>query len=348
MEHNVFQVIWFVLWGVLWAVYFVLDGFDLGAGILSFCVAKDETERRAIYQAIGPFWDGNEVWLITAGGATFAAFPKTYAVMFSGLYTALFLLLFSLIVRGVAIEFREKVSGEGWRRFWDFLFWVSSMVATLILGVAFGNIFLGLPIDAQGLFHGTFFSLLHPYALLVGAFFILAFSVHGACWLSFRVDDEFPELKARLLRDAKILWVWEAVVAVAVLLFSLKLTPLWGNYLKAPVLVIFPLVAVVGLLFVPYFLNEDRPLAAFFSSGAAILGVTAWGVAGLFPNLFPSRLNPAWSLTIYNSSSSPLTLKIMTVVALIFVPIVLLYTLWAYRTFSYRLSRKELLYGEGY
>ncbi|QJA05810.1 cytochrome d ubiquinol oxidase subunit II [Thermosulfurimonas marina] len=345
MEHNVFQVIWFVLWGVLWAVYFVLDGFDLGAGILLPCVTKNEAERRAVYQAIGPFWDGNEVWLITAGGATFAAFPKTYAVMFSGLYTALFVLLFALIVRGVAIEFREKVAGEGWRRFWDFLFWISSLVATLILGVAFGNLFLGLPIDAQGIFRGSFLTLLHPYALLVGALFVVAISVHGACWLAFRVNGEFRE---RLLRDAKILWVFEAVLAVAVLLFSLKLTPLWGNYLKAPVLFVFPLLAVVGLILVPYFLNAGRTLAAFLSSGAAILGVTAWGVAGLFPNLFPSRLNPEWSLTIYNSSSSPLTLKIMTVVAVVFVPIVLLYTLWTYRTFSYRITREELAYGEGY
>jgi len=345
MEHNVFQIIWFVLWGVLWAGYFVLDGFDLGAGILLPCVAKSEEERRAVYQAIGPFWDGNEVWLITAGGATFAAFPKTYAVMFSGLYTALFLLLFALIVRGVAIEFRGKVEGAGWRRFWDFLFWISSLVATLILGVAFGNIFMGLPIDAQGIFRGSFFSLLHPYALLVGLLFVLAFAVHGATWLAFRVNGE---LRQRLIRDAKVLWVFEAVTAVAVLLFSLKLTSLWGNYLKAPLLFVFPLVAVLGLLLVPYFLNAGRALAAFLSSGAAILGVTAWGVAGLFPNLFPSRLNPEWSLTIYNSSSSLLTLKIMTVVALVFVPIVLVYTFWTYRTFSFRITREELAYGEGY
>ncbi len=345
MEHNVFQIIWFVLWGVLWAVYFVLDGFDLGAGILLPCVAKNETERRAIYQAVGPFWDGNEVWLITAGGATFAAFPKTYAVMFSGLYTALYLLLFALIIRGVAIEFRGKVESPGWRRFWDFLFWIGSLIPALILGVAFANIFKGLPIDEKGLFRGSFLSLLNPYALLGGVLFILAFSVHGATWLAYRINGE---LRERLARDAKILWIFEAVVVVAFLLFSLKLTPLWNNYLKAPILFVFPLLAVVGLLLIPYFLNRERWLAAFLSSGALILGFTAWGVAGLFPNLFPSSLNPEWSLTIFNSSSSPLTLKIMTVVAVIFVPIVLAYTFWTYRTFSYRITKEELSYAEGY
>ncbi len=345
MEHNVFQIIWFVLWGVLWAVYFVLDGFDLGAGILLPCVTKNEGERRALYQAIGPFWDGNEVWLITAGGATFAAFPKTYAVMFSGLYSALYLLLFALIIRGVAIEFRGKVESPGWRKFWDFLFWIGSLVPALILGVAFANIFKGLPIDQEGIFRGNLFTLLNPYGLLGGILFVLAFTVHGATWLAFRVNGDF---QARLVRDAKILWVFEALVVVAFMLLSFKLTPLWENYLRAPLLFMFPAIAVLGLLLIPVFLNREALLAAFLASGATILGFTAWGLAGLFPNLFPSSLNPAWSLTIYNSSSSALTLKIMTVVALVFVPIVLAYTFWIYRTFSYRIHSKELAAGEGY
>lgn len=345
MEHNVFQIIWFVLWGVLWAVYFVLDGFDLGAGILLPCVAKNETERRSIYQAIGPFWDGNEVWLITAGGATFAAFPKTYAVMFSGLYTALYLLLFALIIRGVAIEFRGKVESLSWRKFWDFLFWIGSLVPALILGVAFANIFKGIPIDENGLFKGSLLTLLNPYGLLGGVVFILAFAVHGATWLAFRTNGD---LRVRLIRDAKILWVFELIVTVAFMLLSLKLTSLWDNYLKAPVLFVFPLLAVVGLMLIPIFLNREATLQAFLASGLAILGFTAWGVGGLFPNLFPSSLNPEWSLTIFNSSSSPLTLKIMTVVAFIFVPIVLAYTFWTYRTFSYRLTEKEVAYGESH
>ena len=339
MEPNVYQIIWFVLWGVLWAGYFVLDGFDLGAGMLLPCVAKNETERRIVYQAIGPFWDGNEVWLITAGGATFAAFPKTYAVMFSSLYTALYLLLFALIIRGVAIEFRGKVESPGWRKFWDFLFWIGSLVPALILGVAFANIFKGIPIDRDGIFQGTFFSLLNPYALLGGVLFILAFAVHGATWLAFRTNGD---LRVRFIRNAKILWVFELIVAVAFLLLSLKLTNLWANYLKAPLLLVFPLLSVVGLLLVPIFLNQEKTLGAFLASGLGILGFTAWGVAGLYPNLFPSSLNPEWSLTIFNSSSSPLTLKIMTVVAFIFVPIVLAYTFWTYRTFSYRLTEQEM------
>ncbi len=344
MEGNVFQVIWFVLWGVLWAGYFVLDGFDLGAGTLLPCVTKNETERKILYHSIGPFWDGNEVWLITAGGATFAAFPKTYAVMFSGLYTALYLLLFSLIIRGVAVEFREKKESTSWKRFWDFLFWIGSLLPPFLLGVAFANIFKGLPIDENGIFRGSFFSLLNGYGILGGVLFVVVFAVHGATWLAFRTNGSFRE---RLVRDAKVMWVFEAVVVAAFMLLSFKVTPLWENYLKAPILVVFPLLAVIGLILIPVFLNQQRTLAAFLSSAVTILGFTAWAMAGLFPNLFPSSLNPEWSLTIYNSSSSPLTLKIMTVVAFVFVPIVLLYTFWTYKTFSYRLTERELKALEG-
>src|SRR5512136_137373 len=160
------ETIWFVLWGLLWAVYFVLDGFDLGLGTLMPFVAKDERERRVVVNAMGPFWDGNEVWLLTAGGVTFAAFPKAYAVMFSGLYTPLMLLLFALILRGVAFEFRGKVDSDPWRRTWDTCLVAGSFLPALLLGVAFANIFKGIPIDAAGIFHGNLLTLLNPYGLV--------------------------------------------------------------------------------------------------------------------------------------------------------------------------------------
>ena len=177
------NTIWFLLWGILWTVYFILDGFDLGLGTLMPFIAKNEEEKRYIYNAMGPFWDGNEVWLITAGGVTFAAFPRTYAVMFSGLYTALMLLLVALIIRGVSFEFRNKVESKFWKVIWDSCLFIGSFVPALLLGVAFANIFKGIPIDENGVFQGNILTLLNPYGLLGGILFVLLFLEHGALWL---------------------------------------------------------------------------------------------------------------------------------------------------------------------
>ncbi|BAT70920.1 cytochrome d ubiquinol oxidase subunit II [Thermosulfidibacter takaii ABI70S6] len=342
--HDTLRLIWFVLWGVLWIGYFVLDGFDLGAGILSL-FAKDEEEKRFIYNAIGPFWDANEVWLITAGGATFAAFPKTYAVMFSGLYTPLLMLLFCLIFRGVAIEFRNKEEDPKWRRNWDIVFGVSSLLATLLLGVAFANLFKGLPIDDKGIFRGNFFSLLNPYGILGGILFILMSAVHGATWLSFRGYNGFEEKYRNL---ALQLWVPEVVVAMLFLGYSASVTDLWKNFSQHLVLYVFPAIAILGLLGIPLMLKLGNALAVWISSAVAVLGAASWGLAGLFPNLLKSSIDPAYSLTIYNSSSSKLTLLVMTVVALIFVPIMLVYKFWTYKTFATKLSKDAVYYEEAY
>ena len=342
MEQNVFQVIWFVLWGVLWVGYFVLDGFDLGAGILLPKLASNETERRIVYNAIGPFWDANEVWLITAGGATFAAFPRAYAIMFSGLYSALLLLLFCLIFRGVAIEFRGKQNDAGWRSKWDLVFVASSLLATLLLGVAFANIFRGLPIDEKGIIRGGLLYLLNPYGLLGGIFFVVMFAVHGALWVAYRSTGSLYE---RAKGWALKLWPVEAALAVLFLLASFKATSLWNNYFKHPVLFVFPILAVVALIFIPVLVKRDSALGAWISSALFIVGAASWGLAGLFPNLLPSTLSPENSLTVFNSSSSPLTLKVMTVVAFVFVPIMLCYKFWVYKTFSGKLT-EEAVYGE--
>ncbi len=329
-----FQIIWFILWSVLWAVYFMLDGFDFGAGILLNFLGKNEKEKRTIVASIGPVWNGNEVWLITAGGATFAAFPTTYALMFSYLYTALLIILFSLIFRGVALEFRGLSSGESWKKNWDRALFAGSFIPSLLFGVAFGNIFQGLPMDANG-YHGSLFTLLNPYGLLTGLFFVLLFIVHGSLWISVKTEGDISVRASRLAGRA---WFVLLVIAVSFLVFTAFATNLYTNYLDNFILFLFPILAVLSLLGIKLLLTLDRNLAAFYSSCVTIVMVTFTGVIGLFPNLIPSSIDPNYSLTIYNSSSSVYTLKIMTLVALVFVPIVIAYQIWSYRVFRSRLS----------
>ena len=324
-----FQIIWFVLWGVLWSVYFMLDGFVQGAGMLHHVLGKSDGDRRVLINTIGPVWDGNEVWLVTAGGATFAAFPTTYALMFSYLYSALLLLLFALIIRGVSYEFRGKSEGELWKKGWDASICIGNFLPALLFGVAFGNIFAGLPMDAAG-YHGSLLSLLNPYGLLTGVLFVMLFAVHGALYVSVKTRGD---LQARSASLAKKLWPALLAVAVAFLGYTNFATKLYDNYLSHPVLLIVPLLAVAALLGIRIFMAKEMLLTAFASSCLTILLVVGTGVTGLFPNLIPSSIDTAYSLTIYNSSSSLYTLKIMTVVAFIFVPIVILYKIWVYRIF---------------
>ncbi|BCS52988.1 cytochrome d ubiquinol oxidase subunit II [Geobacter sp. SVR] len=339
------QITWFVLWGVLWGVYFMLDGFVLGTGFMSAFLAKSDTEKRVLINTVGPVWDGNEVWLVTAGGATFAAFPTTYALMFSNLYTALLLLLFALIVRGVAFEFRGKIDSPAWKKGWDTAVVVSSFLPALLFGVAFGNIFKGLPMRndfAAGNFEyfGNLLSLLNPYGLLTGLLFVLLFAVHGSLYAAIKTTGPLSERAGAM---ASRLWLPLLVVAVVFLGYTYPATTLYANYLKAPVLLLIPLVAVAALLQIKVSAARGKLHRAFACSCLTIVFVCFTGIAGLFPNLIPSSLDPASSLTIYNSSSSAYTLKIMTVVALIFVPIVIAYKVWVYRIFRERITDEEVL-----
>jgi cytochrome d ubiquinol oxidase subunit II len=329
-----FQIIWFILWGVLWSVYFMLDGFDLGAGMIQRFVAHDENERRAVLNSIGPVWDGNQVWLITAGGATFAAFPTTYALMFSYLYTALLIILFALIVRGVAMELRNKEQGKIWCKGWDLALFAGSIVPALLFGVAFGNIFQGLPMDADG-YHGTLFTLLNTYGMVTGLLFLMLFLMHGALWVAHKTSGELSERSAEF---AQRLWVPLVAVAVTFLVGTKLTTHLYDNFIKAPVFLLFPVIAVVALGMIRILIPKRRILGAFFASCATIVMICFTGVTGLFPNLIPSSIDPAHSLTIFNSSSSTYTLKIMTVVALIFVPVVIAYQIWNFRVFRQKID----------
>ncbi|OAG28103.1 cytochrome d ubiquinol oxidase subunit II [Thermodesulfatator autotrophicus] len=345
MEQNIFQIIWFILWGVLWAVYFMLDGFDFGIGMLLPFAAKNDTERRIMYNSVGPVWDGNEVWLITAGGATFAAFPTTYAVMFSALYTPLLLILFALIFRGVAFEFRGKEESPLWRTVWDVCLVLGSFLPSLLFGVAFANFFKGLPIDANGIMHGNTLTLLNPYGLLGGLLFVVMFIVHGALWLAVKSNGD---LQKRAKKIAERFWVLEMVLVLVFLIATGLVTDIWANYFKYKWLLVIPAAALVAYFAIPAFLSRAAYWYAWFASSAAIVFTVAFGIAGLFPRLIPSSLNPEWSLTIYNSSSSPLTLKVMTVVALVFVPLVIAYQIWTYKLFSEKIKPDFLKTEEAY
>jgi len=328
-----YQAIWFVLWSVLWAVYFTLDGFDLGAGMLQRFVSRSEEDRLAVVNSMGPVWDGNEVWLLTAGGATFAAFPVVYASMFSFLYSALLILLFALIFRGVSFEFRGKRDSDAWRSGWDLALLLGSFVPALLFGVAFGNIFEGLEFGANG-WQGSLLGLLNPYGLLTGVLFVLLFVEHGALWLAVKTaGGAAGGVAKRSARIAGGAWYVLLAVAVVFLVYTNFATSLYDNYRDQPAWMLVPLAAVAALLGVKLLARAGRYLWAFYSSCLTIMGVVFTGVVGLFPNMIPSSLDATYNLTIYNSSSSNYTLRIMTVVAVVFVPIVIAYQLWMYRIF---------------
>lgn len=333
------ETIWFVLWGVLWAIYFMLDGYDLGVGALLPVLGKNDTERRIMLNAVGPFWDGNEVWLITAGGVTFAAFPKAYAVMFSGLYTPLMLLLFALIIRGVSLEFRHQVDSDSWRRLWDWGVTVGSFLPALLLGVAFANIFQGLPLDENGVFQGNLLTLLNPYGLAGGLLFVLLFAMHGALWLAIRTHGDLQERAALLARK-----LWPALLVFVAIFVALTIvfTDLLNNYLDYPILLLLLIIPVISLLLLRQQIAKQDWWFAWNLSAVTIAGLTLFGVVGLYPALLPSSIDPQYSITIANAASSELTLTIMLGVALVFVPIVAAYQFWMHRVFSHKVSDTDL------
>ncbi len=339
--HYYLAMIWFVLWGILWAVYFILDGFDLGVGTLLPILAKNEAEKRAMYNATGPFWDGNEVWLISAGGITFAAFPYAYAQMFSGLYTALMLLLFALILRGVSFEFRSKVDHDGWKKLWDTCHVVGSFLPALLLGVAFANIFRGLPLDSTGFSQAGLFGLLNPYGLAGGVLFVVIFVMHGALWLCIRTTGD---LQARAESMAAKIWPVEVILTVLFLAFTAVDTHLFNKYFEFPILFVILGLPVAGLVLMRTYLGAKQYWKAWAASCMYIGGTAIFGIAGIFPAIIPSNPNPGHSLTIMNSASSPLTLQIMLGVALVFVPIVIAYQVWAYKVLATPLTEEDMHY----
>lgn len=331
------ETIWFALWGLLWAVYFMLDGFDLGMGTLMPFLAKSDVEKRIILNAAGPYWDGNEVWLITAGGVTFAAFPLVYATMFSALYAPLLIILFALIFRAVSFEFRGQKDCPCWRKFWDTTQFLGSFIPALLFGVAFANLFRGIPVDGDGVYHGHLLMLLNPYGLAGGIFFLLMFCVHGSLWMALKTEGA---LHTRALNTARTLWLPLAAVAVIFLAMSAAYTNLYANYTAHPGFWIVPILAVAALFGIR--LKLGSPLVAWIFSALFIVCVTFFGVIGMFPGMLISSLNPDYTLTAFNAASSPLTLKIMLGVVSVGVPVVIAYQAWVYRLFAHKVTEKSL------
>jgi cytochrome d ubiquinol oxidase subunit II len=332
------NTLWFLLIGVLFTGFFVLEGFDYGVGILLPFLGKTDTERRRIINTIGPVWDGNEVWILTGGGAIFAAFPHWYATLFSGFYLALFLMLVALIVRAVAFEFRSKDKHPAWRALWDGAIFFGSAIPALLWGVALANLLKGTPIDASKNFTGGFFDLLSPYTLLAGLATLTLFATHGAIFLNLKSTDP---IRSRAVATTKKVG---PVATVLLLLFAAG-TYVWTDAFTRgginPGLI--PLLALGALLAAGALIHREKMGWAFAMTSLTILFTVATLFVSLYPRVMVSSLNPEWSLTIYNASSTPYTLKVMTVVAGIFVPIVLAYQAWTYWVFRHRVTGETTL-----
>ncbi|MET8680366.1 cytochrome d ubiquinol oxidase subunit II [Streptomyces sp. NPDC004647] len=324
--------VWFVIIAFLWTGYFFLEGFDFGVGILTKLLARDRRERRVLINTIGPVWDGNEVWLITAGGATFAAFPEWYATLFSGFYLPLLLILVCLILRGVAFEYRHKRDEERWQANWEQTIFWTSLLPAVLWGVAFGNIVHGVKIDADKEYVGTLFDLLNPYAVLGGLVTLALFTFHGAVFTALKTVGD---IRVRARRLATVLGAVSAVLAPGFLVWT-QIDSGDGSSLVAM------LVAAVALLGAIGFNIAGREGWSFALSGATIVAAVAMLFLTLFPDVMPSSLDESWSLTVTNASSSPYTLRIMTWCAGIAAPVVMLYQGWTYWVFRKRIGTQHI------
>lgn len=335
------QLIWFLLLGVLLVGYAILDGFDLGVGIVH-PLAKTDAERQLFVNAIGPLWDGNEVWLVTFGGALFAMFPEAYATIFSGFYLAFMLLLFALIFRAVSLEFRNKVEASGWRTMWDWAFFGSSLVATLLFGVAIGNAMWGVPLDERGLYAGTFFDLLGPYQVLVGLLAVALFAMHGSLFLFLKTEGGVQERLGR--------WMWHTWGAFLVLyllttIFTLMSVPrATANFARYPWGIAIVLISVLAIANIPRCLFAKRYGQAFLSSSTVIASLLGLLGLAIYPNIVPASNGAAMSMSLVNASSSPLTLKIGLLIVAIGFPFVLAYTAVIYWTFRGKVRLGEDAY----
>ncbi len=336
------HILWFILLGLLLFGYAVLDGFDFGVGMLHMLIARDDTERRVILNSIGPLWDGNEVWLVTFGGALFAAFPIVYASIFSGFYLAFMLLLCALIFRAVAIEFRSKLHTPGWRAAWDVAFSAASLLAPLLMGVAVGNAMWGIRVGEGGIYQGSFFDLLNPYSVVVGLLGIALFAMHGAIYLYLKTEGE---LQQRLK-----LWMWRTfglfmVLYILVTIFTLVARPeATRNFATWPVAWLVVVLNVMAIGNIPRSIFGEKPFQAFLSSVVTILSLVFLFAIALFPNLVVSSIAPAYDLTIYNAASSERTLTIMAIIAAVGMPLVLTYTSVIYWTFRGKVKLGEFSY----
>jgi cytochrome bd ubiquinol oxidase subunit II len=335
------RVIWYGLVGVLLTGYAILDGFDLGVGALHLFTKKDE-HRRLMLNSIGPVWDGNEVWLVTGGGALFAAFPEVYATVFSGFYSAFILLLFGLIFRAVAIEFRSKLPMRWWRQMWDGSFAVASVVSSLLMGIAFGNVVWGIPLDEQREFVGTFLGLLNPFALLVGVTTVALFTMHGAIYVVLKTEGELQDMVRGWVNNTIIFFViCYGITTMATLVY---LPHMSRHIMDYPVFFLVGLLTMLAIANIPRAIHHGRNFQAFLSSGAAMAGLMLLAAIGMFPFLVMARPNPWLGLTLYNAASSLKTLLVMLIIAAIGVPLVLAYTFSIYYIFRGKVKLDTMSY----
>jgi cytochrome bd ubiquinol oxidase subunit II len=339
MDWFTLETLWFALIAVLFIGYFVLEGFDFGVGILSKVLAQDDTDRRVMINTIGPVWDGNEVWVLTAGGAMFAAFPLWYATVFSSFYLPLFLILIALIVRGVAFEFRGKRTDERWRWWWDQAIFYGSLLPAILWGVAFANFVQGIPIEENGLFVGNLFDLLSPYALLGGVASLLMFTLHGAMYLALKTEDG-GEIQERAQALAQLLSAFVAIGVIAFLGWTYLNALSLGDTGVVPGII--PVAAIGAAVAAPLLIRERLHGWAFAATTAMIALVVLTLFLNLYPRLLVSSIDTAYDITIDNAKASDLTLTIMSWAALVFVPIVVAYQSWSYWVFRHRISRESV------
>ena len=335
------NTIWFILIGFLIIGYAILDGFDLGVGVLHL-FTKDEQERRININAIGPVWDGNEVWLITGGGALFAAFPIVYATVFSAFYLALMLVLFALIFRAVSLEFRGKVNSPRWRRAWDWAFGLGSLLPAVLFGVAIGNIVRGIPIDSTGTFTGNFFTLLNPYSILVGVMSLVLFTMHGAIYMTMKSEDE---QKMRMKKLASALWIGFVVLYTLISIFSIFEAKFLFEGILSNVLFWVASIVLLGAVFtIPVMVKAEKFGRTFLASSVTIGCMIGLMAISLYERFVPSSIDLAYSLTIYNASSTQRTLFTMLIIAIIGMPFVIGYTIIIYRVFKGKVVLDEHSY----
>jgi cytochrome d ubiquinol oxidase subunit II len=327
------NTIWYIIITILFCGFFFLEGFDYGVGLLLPFLTRKDQERRAIINTIGPVWDGNEVWMITAGAALFAALPGVYASLTSGFYLAMFFMITGLIIRAVGFEYRSKRDETIWRKRWDWAIFFGSLIPAYFWGLMISNLMRGIALEENAYYYGGLIPLLNPYALFGALVFLGLFTLHGASFLGIKLLNP---LKDRAKKTAQRLWLPVTILAAGFLIWTYLTTELLNNPgLDGLVPGIITALALVGY---GVFLRMDREMLTFVSGGAAILSATVMIFAGLFPNIMISTLDPAFNLTIYNSASSPIPLRLMSIVVLIFLPLVMLYQGWTYWIFRQRIG----------
>lgn len=339
LTHDMLAVIWFFLWCVIWGVYFIADSFSLGAGLLTPFIATDKVQRTQIQSSVGPFWGGNEVWLILAAGGTFAAFPLVFSKMFTFLYLPMLLLLIGLIARGISIEYLHKDENPQIQKILMLGWFAGSLLISLVLGVAFANFFKGLEITSGGVYEGTLLGLFSPYALLGGILFVLMSVTSGALWINVKTEGAIAAKAGNLAKKSTLIVL---VLALVYLAYSFEgIEGFTTNYSATPALYLLPVLAVVGAVLAVFFAKKDRGFPAFCSNLLTLLFVVESGLASIYPYMLKSSISPEYGINIFEAASSHMTLSVMLGGALVFVPIVIIYQLWAYTLFKEKIKETE-------